>query len=120
MIDSLKASIVRTREHAFALYHQVNERKPEGNCYEFGYMNVEGLGIIACLEFDKNPEHKTPSLVPNNFKIQGFVLHSTVPSWKSIFTDAEQKKVFDDLELIIISELIKISVNILKIVSERK
>lgn len=120
MIDSLRASIARAREHAFALYHQVNERKPEGNYYEIGIMNVEGLGIIACLEFDKHPEHKTPSLITNNFRIEGFVLHSTIPSWKSIFSDAEQKKVFDDLELLIISELIKISVNIRKIVSERK
>lgn len=120
MIESLKNTIKRTKEHAFALYHQVNSRSPEGCYYEFGLMNVEGLGIIGALEFFPEMEHRGPSIITNDIKIDGFVLYSTVPSWKSIFSDEEQKKVFDDLVLLITSELAKIHVNIKEIKSESK
>lgn len=118
MIESLRKTIRRTSEHAFALFHEVNNRTQQGCYYAMGLMNVEGLGIISILELSTELEHRSPSLIPLNLKINGFVLNSTVPSWKSIFSDEEQKKVFDDLELLITSELAKKSVNIREIVSK--
>lgn len=118
MIESLRKSIERTKQHAFALYHSVNDRTSDGCYYEFGLMNVEKMGIIAVLEFIPSMEHRGPSIIPQDLKIDGLVLHSTVPSWKSIFSDEEQKKVFDDLELLITSELEKLSVNIRKVESK--
>lgn len=118
MIDSLKSAIKRANEHAFALYHSVNQRNKEGNYFEFGFMNVEGLGIIAALEFDASEEHRGPSLISLDLKIDGFVLNSTVPSWQSKFHGEEQKRIFNDLETLITSELIKIPVNIREIVSK--
>lgn len=118
MIDSLKSAIKRANEHAFALYHSVNQRNKEGNYFEFGFMNVEGLGIIAALEFDASEEHRGPSLISLDLKIDGFILNSTVPSWQSKFHGEEQKRIFNDLETLITSELIKIPVNIREIVSK--
>ncbi len=120
MIESLKNTIKRAEEHAYAIYHQVNSRLPEGCYYEFGLMNCERLGIIGALEFSSEMEHRSPSIITKDVKIDGFVLYSTVPSWKSIFTEVEQKKVFDDLVLLITSELTKIHVNIKEIKSESK
>ncbi len=118
MIDSLKSAIKRAKEHAFALYHSVNQRNKDGNYFEFGFMNVEGLGIIAALEFDASEEHRGPSLISLDLKIDGFVLNSTVPSWQSKFHGEEQKRIFNDFETLITSELVKIPVNIREIVSK--
>ena len=118
MIDSLKSAIKRANQHAFALYHSVNLRNQEGNYFESGLMNVEGLGIIAILEFDISGEHRSPSLIPLDLKIDGFVLNSTIPSWQSKFHGEEQKRIFNDLETLITSELTKIPVNIREIVSK--
>lgn len=118
MINSLRSAINRANKHAFALYHSVNLRKKEGNFFEFGLMNVEGLGIVAALEFSTSDEHRGPSLIPLDLKIQGFVLNSTIPSWQSKFQGPEQKRIFDDLEALITSELAKIPVNIREIISK--
>ncbi len=119
-IESLRSAINRALEHAFSLYHEVNSKTSRGIYYEFGIMNVEGLGIVSALKLQSDENYKMVSIVPMDLKIDGFAIHSTIPSWRSRFQGKEQKKVFDDLVLLITSELAKIPVNIMEIKSESK
>ena len=119
-IESLRSAINRALEHAFSLYHEVNSKTSRGIYYEFGIMNVEGLGIVSALKLQSDENYKMVSIVPMDLKIDGFAIHSTIPSWRSRFQGKEQKKVFDDLVLLITSELAKIPVNIVEIKSESK
>ena len=120
MVESLRSAINRTLKHSFSLYHEVNSRTSEGVYYEFGLMNVEGLGIISAIILQQEDDAKMVSIVPMDLKIDGFAIHSTIPSWLSKFQGSEQKHVFDDLVLLITSELVKIPVNIKEIKSESK
>ena len=120
MVESLRSAINRTFEHSFALYHEVNSRTIKGVYYEFGLMNVEGLGVVSAIILQSEEDAKMVSIVPMDLKIDGFAIHSTIPSWLSKFQGSEQKQVFDDLVLIITSELAKIPVNISEVKSESK
>ena len=119
-IESFRSAINRALEHSFALYHEINSKTPKGVYYEFGLMNVEGLGIVSAIIHQSDENSKMVSIVPMDLKIDGFAIHSTIPSWRSRFQGNEQKKVFDDLVLLITSELAKIPVNIMEIRSESK
>ena len=119
-IESFRSAINRALEHSFALYHEIISKTPKGVYYEFGLMNVEGLGIVSAIILQSDENSKMVSIVPMDLKIDGFAIHSTIPSWRSRFQGNEQKKVFDDLVLLITSELAKIPVNIMEIKSESK
>ena len=120
VIEALRSSIVRTSNYSFALYHEINSRTKDGVYYEFGLMNVDGFGIISAMILQENDSYHTISIIPQDLKIDGFALHSTIPSWNSKLQGLEQKKAFDEIEVLICNELERLDVKIKSVKSESK
>ena len=120
VIEALRSSIIRTSTYSFALYHEVNSRTKDGVYYEFGLMNVDGFGIISAMILQVDKSYHTVSIIPQDLKIDGFALHSTIPSWNSKLQGAELTNTFDEIELLIINELERLEVKIKSVKSESK